>query len=208
MWVDFSLLYFFIPIFFIISITPGLCMTLALTMGVTIGLKNTMKMMAGELLGVLIVASTAVISGSTIINSYPIAFNFFKYAGGLYLIYIGYNMIKSKGSLSINLDGTKKFHISFFRLAAQGFITSIANPKGWAFFIAMVPAFINYQKPITPQMTSLILIIVIIEFISLMIYATGGQVLGVILRKKNNIKLINAFAGMMIIAVGCWLGLS
>ena len=183
-------------------------MTLALTMGVTIGLKNTMKMMAGELLGVLIVASTAVISGSTIINSYPIAFNFFKYAGGLYLIYIGYNMIKSKGSLSINLDGTKKFHISFFRLAAQGFITSIANPKGWAFFIAMVPAFINYQKPITPQMTSLILIIVIIEFISLMIYATGGQVLGVILRKKNNIKLINAFAGMMIIAVGCWLGLS
>ena len=40
---DFTLLYFFIPVFFIISITPGLCMTLALTMGITIGLRNTMK---------------------------------------------------------------------------------------------------------------------------------------------------------------------
>jgi len=50
---DFSLLYFFIPVFFAISITPGLCMTLALTMGITIGVRNTMKMMAGELTGVL-----------------------------------------------------------------------------------------------------------------------------------------------------------
>ena len=35
---DFSLLYFFIPVFFVVSITPGLCMTLALTMGMSIGL--------------------------------------------------------------------------------------------------------------------------------------------------------------------------
>jgi homoserine/homoserine lactone efflux protein len=50
---DFSLLYFFIPVFFVISITPGLCMTLALTMGITIGVRNAMKMMVGELTGVL-----------------------------------------------------------------------------------------------------------------------------------------------------------
>ena len=156
MLVDFTLLYFFIPIFFIISITPGLCMTLALTMGITVGVKNTMKMMVGELLGVLIVASSAVISGSTIINSFPIGFIVFKYVGGLYLIYIGYNMIRSKGSLSLNIDGSHKFQISFFKLATQGFLTAITNPKGWAFFIAMVPAFINYKNPIIPQMTSLI----------------------------------------------------
>jgi len=208
MLVDFTLLYFFIPIFFIISITPGLCMTLALTMGITIGLKNTMKMMVGELLGVLIVASSAVVGGSTIINSYPTGFIIFKYIGGLYLVYIGYNTIKSKGSLSLNLDGSHKFHISFLKLASQGFITAIANPKGWAFFIAMVPAFINYKNPIIPQITSLIIIIVIIEFISLMIYASGGQVLGKILKKQNNIKLVNSIAGIMMIGVGGWLALS
>ena len=78
---DFTLLYFFIPVFFVISITPGLCMTLALTMGITIGVRNTMKMMVGELIGVLIVAGTAVIGGGAIIATFPIAFLIFKYCG-------------------------------------------------------------------------------------------------------------------------------
>ena len=50
-------------------------MTLALTMGMTIGLKQTMKMMAGELTGVLIIASTAVIGGGTLISKYPFEYN-------------------------------------------------------------------------------------------------------------------------------------
>ena len=64
---DFSLLYFFIPVFFVVSITPGLCMTLALTMGMSIGLGNTMKMMVGELTGVLLVATVVVVGGGGII---------------------------------------------------------------------------------------------------------------------------------------------
>jgi threonine/homoserine/homoserine lactone efflux protein len=63
---DFTLLYFFIPVFFIISITPGLCMTLSLTMGMAIGIRNTMKMMIGELTGVLLISLTAVVGGGTI----------------------------------------------------------------------------------------------------------------------------------------------
>ena len=53
-------------------------MTLALTMGITIGVKNTMKMMVGELIGVLIVAGTAVVGGGAIISSFPIAFAVFN----------------------------------------------------------------------------------------------------------------------------------
>ena len=183
-------------------------MTLALTMGITIGIKNTMKMMVGELIGVLIVAGTAVVGGGAIISSFPIAFSVFKYGGGLYLMFIGYQMINSRGSLALNLDGSHSFKINFVKLASQGFITAIANPKGWAFFIAMVPAFINYESNLIPQMTALVIIILIIEFISLMIYATGGQVLGVLLKKNNNVKFINGFAGLLMVGVGVWLALS
>ena len=208
MFLDFSLLYFFIPVFFVISITPGLCMTLALTMGITIGVRNTMKMMVGELVGVLIVAGTAVVGGGAIISSFPTAFLLFKYGGGIYLMFIGYQMINSRGSLALNLDGTHSFEINFIKLAAQGFITAVANPKGWAFFIAMAPAFINYEAALLPQMSALVIIILIIEFISLMIYATGGQALGAILKKQNNIRLINRFAGLLMVCVGVWLALS
>lgn len=205
---DFSVLHLFIPVFFVISITPGLCMTLALTMGITIGVRNTMKMMAGELTGVLIVAGTAVIAGGAIISSFPTAFVLFKYGGGMYLMFIGYQMINSKGSLALNLDGTHAFEINFFKLAIQGFITAVANPKGWAFFVAIAPAFINYEAALVPQMTALVCIILIIEFSSLMIYAAGGQVLGNVLRKQNNIRLINRISGLLMVGVGVWLAVS
>ena len=208
MFLDFSLLFFFIPVFFVISITPGLCMTLALTMGISIGVRNTMKMMAGELIGVLIVAGTAVVSGGAIISSFPTAFLLFKLGGGIYLVFVGYKMINSKGSLSLNLDGTNSYEINFIKLSAQGFITAVANPKGWAFFIAMAPTFINYESALLPQMSALVVIILVIEFISLMIYATGGHTLGSILKKQNNIQLINRIAGFLMIGVGIWLALS
>jgi threonine/homoserine/homoserine lactone efflux protein len=206
--IDFTLLYFFIPIFFIISITPGLCMTLALTMGITIGLRNTMKMMVGELIGVLIVAGAAVVGAGTIISSFPIAFLLFKYGGGIYLMTVGYQMFNSRGSLALNFDGTHSFEISFIKLSTKGFITAVANPKGWAFFVAMMPAFINYEATLLPQMSALVIIILIIEFVSLMIYAAGGQVLGILLKKQNNIRVLNRVAGLLMVCVGVWLALS
>ncbi len=35
-----AVLTLFIPTFFVVSVTPGMCMTLALTMGMTIGVKK------------------------------------------------------------------------------------------------------------------------------------------------------------------------
>ena len=208
MFFDFTLLIFFIPVFFIISITPGLCMTLALTMGMTIGLRQTMKMMVGELTGVLIIASTAVVGGGTIISKYPFAFEIFKYAGGLYLVFVGIQMCRNLGKMSLNIDGTHSYSQNGYGLALQGFITAIANPKGWAFFMAMVPQFMNYEIPLIPQMAAMIIIIVVIEFISLMVYASSGNALNKLLSKTSNVQTINRIAGLLMVSVGVWLALS
>ncbi|MGC9401817.1 LysE family translocator, partial [Vibrio genomosp. F10 str. 9ZC157] len=42
-----ALLGMFIPTFFFVSITPGMCMTLALTLGMSIGYRRALWMMAG-----------------------------------------------------------------------------------------------------------------------------------------------------------------
>lgn len=54
-----ALLGMFIPTFFFVSITPGMCMTLALTLGMSVGYKRTLWMMAGELVGVGLVATNS-----------------------------------------------------------------------------------------------------------------------------------------------------
>ena len=66
-----ALLTMFIPTFFFVSITPGMCMTLALTLGMSIGYRRTLWMMAGELVGVALVSVSAVLGIAAIMLNYP-----------------------------------------------------------------------------------------------------------------------------------------
>lgn len=127
-----------IPTFFFVSVTPGMCMTLALTLGMTVGIRRTMWMMLGELIGVGLVAISVVIGVAALIVQYPELFVVLKIAGGGYLLYLGIQLWRSKGKMAIDLNGTPK-NTGRLQLATQGFITAVANPKGWAFFIALLP---------------------------------------------------------------------
>ncbi|MGO2281922.1 LysE family translocator [Vibrio casei] len=201
---DYALLSAFIPTFFFVSITPGMCMTLAITLGMSIGIKKTMWMMIGELAGVALVATSAVIGVAAIMLNYPNLFIVLKWIGGAYLIWIGINMWRNKGKMSLNLNNPDQ-PTERFQLMSQGFITAIANPKGWAFMISLLPPFINVDKSVPHQMMVLISIILATEFISMMAYATGGKSLRIFLSKGDNVRFLNRIAGTLMVGVGIWL---
>lgn len=205
--IESSALLIFIPTFFLVSVTPGMCMTLALTMGMTIGVRKTFYMMYGELIGVAIVSIAAVSGVATIMLKFPMLFLALKYIGGLYLVYLGIQMLRSKGKMSLDLEDTKQFSISPKSLMIQGFVTAIANPKGWAFMISLLPPFINPSKPFIPQITILVMIILTTEFTCLVLYSNGGRTLSRFLEKSGNVRLLNRISGLLMIAVGIWLGL-
>lgn len=205
--INLSILAIFIPTFFLVSLTPGMCMTLALTMGMSIGLKRTMYMMYGELIGVGLVATASVIGVAAIMLQYPSIFLVLKYGGGIYLGYLGIQMWLSRGKMALNLEKCS-FSVSNKNLAMQGFITAIANPKGWAFFIALLPPFIDKNLDMTPQLSVLLFLILLLEFSCLIIYASGGSTLRKILQNSSNVRLINKLAGTLMIGVGIWLASS
>lgn len=203
--IDVAALAVFIPTFFFVSITPGMCMTLAMTLGMSIGVRRTLWMMIGELLGVASVAVAAVLGVASVMLNYPSAFDILKWLGGAYLIYIGINMWRAKGKMSVDTQNTTA--VSRYSLFSQGFVTAIANPKGWAFMISLLPPFINVKHSVAPQLAVLVAIILLSEFICMMIYATGGKSLRLFLTKGNNIKWMNRIAGSLMVLVGVWLAL-
>lgn len=202
---NYTLLSLFIPTFFFVSITPGLCMTLALTMGMTLGLRKALWMMSGELLGVGAVAVAAVLGVAALVVQYPDVFIYIKYLGGAYLAFIGLQMWMSRGRMALDLDGEMPTETNRLALAIQGFITAIANPKAWAFMIALLPPFIDINQAVMPQLVILVALILILEFICLMIYATGGKTLRKFLQNTGNVRLLNRIAGTLMIGVGGWL---
>lgn len=78
----------FIPTFFFVSIPPGMCMTLALTMGMSIGLRRTLWLMLGELIGVGLVAGASGLGVAAVLLQYPALFEVLRYGGGAYLAYV------------------------------------------------------------------------------------------------------------------------
>lgn len=203
---NFSILVVFIPTFFLVSLTPGMCMTLAMSLGMSIGLKRTFFMMIGEMIGVGLVALASVIGVATIMLNHPSIFAVFKYVGGGYLGFLGIQMWLSRGKMAVSsCEGFSKPSITNFSLVMQGFITAIANPKGWAFFIALLPPFIDKNYPLVPQISVLLFIILFFEFVCMTIYASGGSTLRKFLQSRDNVKLMNKIAGTLMIGVGIWL---
>lgn len=196
----------FIPTFLFISITPGMCMTLAMTLGMSIGVRRTIWMMLGEVIGVALVAIAAVMGVASLVLAYPAALQWLKWLGGVYLVYLGLRM----GWASARLSEQQLRHgeLSPRALFLQGFITAIANPKGWAFMLALLPPFINIEQAVVPQLAVFVLIIVCSEFLSMLVYASGGKSLKLVLSRGDNVRWLNRIAGAVLTAVGIWLALS
>ncbi len=203
-----ALLAMFIPTFFFVSITPGMCMTLALSLGMSIGYKRTLWMMAGEVVGVALVAIAAVIGVATVMLNYPMLFIAFKVVGASYLFYLGIQLWLSKGKLALSQDTETQPQGSDWELVVQGFVTAIANPKGWAFMVSLLPPFIDQSHALTPQLAFLVSIIMLSEFICMTLYATGGKGLKKLLGQDKNVRLMNRIAGSLMMMVAIWLVMS
>ena len=206
--VNLTLLGAFIPTFLFVSVTPGMCMTLAMTLGMSQGVRRTFWMMWGEMLGVGLVAMAAVLGVAALMLKFPELFQWFKLLGAAYLTYIGIQMWRAKGKLAVPQLGTAPVLLPRRTLFSQGFITAVSNPKGWAFHMALLPPFIDKTLPFWPQLAILLSLILAIEFVSLLLYAAGGKVLRATLLQEGKVRVMNRVTGSLMLGVAVWLACS
>lgn len=203
--VNLALMGAFIPTFLFVSVTPGMCMTLAMTLGMSQGVRRTLWMMWGEMLGVALVAILAVCGVAAIMLQFPTVFQWFKIAGAAYLAYIGLQMWRAKGKLALPQPGALPTLMPRRVLFSQGFITAVSNPKGWAFHMALLPPFIDTQLAFWPQLLVLVAIIILLEFGSMLLYASGGKALALFLGKANRVQYLNRIGASLMFGVALWM---
>ncbi len=202
---DLTLLITFGASFFLVALSPGLCMTLAMSLGISIGVRRTLWMMAGELTGIALVASAAVVGVAALLLKAPTAFAVFKWIGAAYLVYMGWQSWRSEPPQLEPLASDQRRTPA--SLILQGFITAVANPKAWAFLVALLPPFVDKGRPLAPQLLALLALMLVIEFICLQIYAHGGRALSEQLHRRGKARWLNRIAGSLMVGVGIWLAL-
>jgi homoserine/homoserine lactone efflux protein len=191
--------------FFLVAVSPGLCMTLSMTLGMSIGVRRAMWMMAGELAGIAVVGASAVLGVAVLLLEAPAVFAVFKWMGAAYLVYAGWQAWRSEPPPPGQVAGDNRRTRA--SLILQGFITAVANPKAWAFNVALLPPFVDQNRPLAPQLLALLALMLIIEFTCLQIYARGGRALSEQLHRRGKARWLNRAAGSLMVGVGIWLAL-
>src|SRR3569623_2339051 len=109
----------------ILAIVPGPTVTVILANSLRSGPLAGLSIIAGTQLGLVTMIVVVALGLQAVMGFMAFAFDWIKLAGGAYLVWLGFNMLMSKGELGTAAAGTDK---SYRRLMLDGFITIWSNP--------------------------------------------------------------------------------
>ena len=122
--------------------------------------------------------------------------NIFKWIGIIYILYLAYDIYKSRPKNISNKEQIKKTNLSFFR---DGFLVAGTSPKAWMFFPFIFPQFIDFNSNLLTQFIILITTYVVLDFLSLIGYAMLAQKL--IKWITANPKTINTISASVLVII-------
>jgi threonine/homoserine/homoserine lactone efflux protein len=96
--------------------------------------------------GTLVYTLVIAIGLSALLLSIPILFNAIRYAGALYLAYLGFRMLFVNIAKTRGTAEGKPEHIPLRSVFRQGVTTNMLNPKVALFFLAFLPQFVDQSK--------------------------------------------------------------
>lgn len=124
----------------LITASPGPDNLMVLGMGMSKGRSRGIAFGLGCAMGCLSHTVLAVIGVSAVIAASPVAFTALKIAGGLYLIWMGVQALRSRGGAKV--AAIKGGEETPARLFMKGVFANAINPKVVLFFLSFLPQFV------------------------------------------------------------------
>ena len=170
---------------------PGPTILLVISYSLIRGRQAVFALLLGVGLGDIIAMILSFIGVGLLLQTVTIAFQFLKWIGAAYLIWLGIRMWRSASESTelAAITDNKVWHA----IMANAFVITALNPKSIVFFLAFLPQFINSEKPFITQSlilgsTFLMLAIISVLFYSMLASFTGQQMqLSLIHRWTNRI---------------------
>lgn len=185
----------------VLIFTPGPDIIYVMTRGVAQGRKAALAAAAGFSLGNFVHIFFAVVGLSALLASSARAFQLVKYAGAVYLVYLGIRMFCSKTELAEG-GGLKPLRgrIIFW----QSILANILNPKVAVFFLAFFPQFLDPQSgSMALQMLLLGTLFVVLTMICFGLVGFCSGWIGGWLRRKPAIGgRLGQMAGSVLVLLG------
>jgi len=124
----------------VLAVTPGPAVLFIVARSVHQGRRAGAFSALGISLGGLVHVVGAVVGFSALLVSSAAAFTAVRWAGALYLVWLGVKTLRSGG---VEADVAVPPPAPPRRLVAQGFVVNVFNPKTALFFLAFLPQFVD-----------------------------------------------------------------
>lgn len=133
----------FAPVAALLSLAPGPATALVVRNAARAGRRDALLTTLGNSLGVLAWGCFAALGIAAIVAASAQVFTVMKLMGAAFLIYLGVQSLRGRGELP---------QTPLSRSALRdGLVTSVANPKLAAFFVALFPQFVPRGAPVLPS---------------------------------------------------------
>jgi len=199
---SFNSWFIYLSLVFIATATPGPAVVFIISNSLLYGWQRAIFAAIGNISGLLILGIVAISGLGVVIQTSQYLFSIIKYAGALYLVYLGIKLIvQKKFNLKIDKDKRAK-PISKTKIFLQAFGVAISNPKAIVFLTALFPQFINLEKDLLIQFSELISILIFSSFTFLTLYALLAHSIKDWLLKRDKIKTANRINGAVFITLG------
>jgi threonine/homoserine/homoserine lactone efflux protein len=127
----------------IILIIPGPAVTYVVSRSIGHGRSAGLVSAVGIVVGTLFHVAAATLGLSALLASSAMAFEFVKYLGAAYLVYLGIRTLRSGDAHFFQAAGSER---RLARLFGQGVLVNLLNPKTALFFLAFLPQFVDPSR--------------------------------------------------------------
>lgn len=179
---------------------PGPTVLLVLSYALSKGRSVAAASAAGVALGDLVAMSASLAGLGALVLTSATLFTALKWAGAVYLIWLGIKLLRSAPSGGLNLPESDDITASrVFRHTAA--VTAL-NPKSIAFFIAFVPQFITPNAALLPQFALLVATFVGLAAFNAFAYALLADRLRRVIARPAIITCITRAGGAALVSMG------
>ncbi len=188
---------------FVITIIPGPTVTLIVANSLAHGTRAGLLNVVGTQIGLGLMMLVLIIGLSSIIATMGVWFDWLRFAGAAYLVWLGWKLLRSSGSLE-GAGGAAPPRGGF---VMQGFLVLLGNPKALLWFGAFIPQFVDPATNYVSQVVLLGLTAMATAAISDGAYAVlAGGARNVMSAKR--VRLVSRLGGLCLIGGGAWLALT
>lgn len=191
----------FLGIMAVMAVTPGPANVFSVANGVQRGPMGALAGVVGMNAATLVWFAAAALGLGALVTAFPEVFRLISIGGALYVAWLGINALRGAFRTAADPESAS-LHLGRSALM-DGFMVQIANPKIVLFFSAVLPPFLDVNRPAAPQLALFAAATIGMDVLSMSAYGLGGAALA---RRMSEPRFRRGFAlatgGLLLTAAG------